>query len=168
MGEWSAKEARQLAADLTNQFALYFTKDGVEMVSTGGLLELEDAFDFFNIPDPCKLGLFHEALRPTDEAVPETPSRPTANDEEEEWTPQLPQLGQFPIAMPTRLASIASIQAAVWEQAAQIADRIARLYAETDESPTGYPTTETCAAVACAVNIAAEIRAAALRKREND
>ena len=51
-----------LAADLTNQFALYFTKDGVEMVGTGGLSDLEAAFQFFHLPDPCKLAEFRAAL----------------------------------------------------------------------------------------------------------
>jgi hypothetical protein len=56
-------------------------------------------------------------------------------------------------------------EAVTWEAAATMADDIARLYAEQDESPTWDPTGETCAAVACAVNIAAEIRARAAARR---
>jgi hypothetical protein len=48
---------------------------------------------------------------------------------------------------------------AVLEAAATIADQIGRIYAEKDESQGPFPGTETCAAVACAVNIAARIRA---------
>ena len=59
---------RGLYADVVNQFAHYFTKDGIEMVSTGGLSDLETAFTFFSLPDPCKLGEFHAALRATPEA----------------------------------------------------------------------------------------------------
>jgi hypothetical protein len=50
------------------------------------------------------------------------------------------------------------------EAAAQIADEIGRRYAEKDDSGSAVPTDETCAAVACAVTIAAEIRARALRE----
>jgi hypothetical protein len=50
-----------------------------------------------------------------------------------------------------------------WEAAAQIAETIGQRYAEQDASGTRYPAAETCAAVACAVNIAAAIRAAAER-----
>ena len=35
---------RELYADMLNQFALYFTKGGIEMVGTGGLSHLETAF----------------------------------------------------------------------------------------------------------------------------
>lgn len=50
---------------------------------------------------------------------------------------------------------------AIWEEAAKIADQIGRQYAAHDLSKTDYPDAETCAAVACAVNIAAALRAAA-------
>jgi hypothetical protein len=59
---------RELYTEMVNQFALYFTKDGVEMVGTGGLSDLETAFMFFDLPDPCKLGEFRAALRTTPEA----------------------------------------------------------------------------------------------------
>jgi len=52
-------------------------------------------------------------------------------------------------------------RARVWEEAARIADGIARLYAEKDTSGGPWPMDETLGAVACAVNIAAEIRARA-------
>jgi hypothetical protein len=49
------------------------------------------------------------------------------------------------------------------EAAAQIAETIGQRYAEQDASGTRYPAAETCAAVACAVNIAAAIRDAATK-----
>jgi hypothetical protein len=66
------------------------------------------------------------------------------------------------------LAALASERAAGrvegLEEAARIADRIGRLYGERDESPTPLPTEATCGAIACAVNIAAEVRAAEAAK----
>jgi hypothetical protein len=59
-----------------------------------------------------------------------------------------------------RLALTKQVRA-TWEAAAQIADEIGRIYAEKDDSGTAVPTDETCAAVACAVTIAAGIRARA-------
>jgi len=53
-----------------------------------------------------------------------------------------------------------------WEAATQIADAVGRRYAEQDDSGTAFPTAETCAAVACAVTIAAAIRAAAQGENE--
>jgi hypothetical protein len=55
-------ELAGLYADMVNQFALYFTKDGVEMVGTGGLSDLEAAFEHFGLPDPCKFSEFRAAL----------------------------------------------------------------------------------------------------------
>lgn len=59
------------------------------------------------------------------------------------------------------LAYSRTIGRATWAAAATVAEDIARLYAETDESGTDQPTDDTCAAVACAVNIATEMRARA-------
>ena len=100
--------AVELAADLTNQFAYYFTKDGVEMVSTGGLSDLESAFDFFGLPDPCKLGQFRAALAQTYEPVPESHA--------ESQCPCLPM--RIGCGCPCHVGptSLAALQAAVWEE----------------------------------------------------
>ena len=110
--------AVELAADLTNQFAYYFTKDGVEMVSTGGLSDLESAFDFFGLPDPCKLGQFRAALAQTYEPVPESHA--------ESQCPCLPM--RIGCGCPCHVGptSLAAIQAAVWEEAGERADYLLR------------------------------------------
>ena len=59
-----------------------------------------------------------------------------------------------------RLAFVEQAQA-TWEAAAKIADRITVLMGERDDATGAYPNDDTLGAVACGVNIAAEIRAAA-------
>ena len=51
-------ELRELYGDMVNQFAMYFTKNGVEMVGTGGLSDLEAAFSYYGLSDPCTLEEF--------------------------------------------------------------------------------------------------------------
>jgi hypothetical protein len=53
---------RGLYGDMVNQFALCFLRNGVEIVTTGGLSDLEAAFEYFKLPDPCTLVEFRAAL----------------------------------------------------------------------------------------------------------
>lgn len=58
---------RGLYADMVNQFVLYFTNSqGVEMVGSGGLSDLEAAFYYFKMFDPCPLTEFRAALAAQD------------------------------------------------------------------------------------------------------
>ena len=59
------------------------------------------------------------------------------------------------------LTRVREIVDATWEAAAKIADRITVLMGERDDATGAYPNDDTLGAVACGVNIAAEIRAAA-------
>jgi hypothetical protein len=60
-------EQRDALLSMINQFAYRGTKDGVNVIHTGGLSALEDAFSAIGLSDPCSEKEFELAITNTSE-----------------------------------------------------------------------------------------------------
>jgi len=60
-------EQREALLNMINQFAYRGTKDGVNVIHTGGLSALEDAFSAIGLSDPCSEKEFELPITNTSE-----------------------------------------------------------------------------------------------------